>query len=573
MRRNKNVLRFFALLLAVSMIVAGCSNRVGDQTSSSTSGNTTVVPETEEKIESSADTTESSTEEVTESSAEEVTEPSTEEVTESSAEEVTEPSTEEVTEPSTEEATEPSTDAPHVHEWSAWETENEATCTSEGVKTRKCSCGSVQSEPISATGHHYQVGVCSCGAREYAGIFTTVGNLQLTKCYWSNGSVITGRTAEGDFMFDSSGNVLAGPYDGMLCPNPAGYVVAYNRTSELLDSRYDSDFEMTINTTRYTTNSYLLDPSGKVIFQTESTSVDSFDSTTYEGEQLVYCNEDRIVTVTYNTYWMGMAANDCTVHLYDMSGNKIADIENVYDYGNVIDGKMIVTVDSGVLVIDKNGQIVTVLENLYEKYPSADFLASSVAAGHHTAFFANGYVAINADWSGYTLLMSEDAGTTYLLNSDYLSGELCCGTLVFSKVISNDTVSDAYYLIDVSKCKTDSDGVVIPTMDAAVCSTPVTYGSFENFFGSVEKYALISTADGKWGYVSYDGQTVKLYDDAAGFSGGYAAVKDGDEFYVIDENFNRVSNSLSGYEAVSTSGNGVYRLRIGEEYVIAVYKK
>ena len=51
------------------------------------------------------------------------------------------------------------------------------------------------------------------------------------------------------------------------------------------------------------------------------------------------------------------------------------------------------------------------------------------------------------------------------------------------------------------------------------------------YYGKIEKYALINTTDGKWGYVSYDGKITKLYDDATSFSNGIAAVKEGEEIY------------------------------------------
>ena len=45
-------------------------------------------------------------------------------------------------------------DAPHTHEWSAWVTTKNATCSAEGVKTRICSCGESETESIPATGNH-----------------------------------------------------------------------------------------------------------------------------------------------------------------------------------------------------------------------------------------------------------------------------------------------------------------------------------------------------------------------------------------------------------------------------------
>ena len=52
----------------------------------------------------------------------------------------------------------------HSHSYTA-EVTTAATCTTPGVKTYTCSCGSFYTEPISATGHSYQDGNCkNCGA-------------------------------------------------------------------------------------------------------------------------------------------------------------------------------------------------------------------------------------------------------------------------------------------------------------------------------------------------------------------------------------------------------------------------
>ena len=41
------------------------------------------------------------------------------------------------------------------HNFEAWITEQEATCVSDGLRTRKCDCGTTESEVISATGHNF----------------------------------------------------------------------------------------------------------------------------------------------------------------------------------------------------------------------------------------------------------------------------------------------------------------------------------------------------------------------------------------------------------------------------------
>ena len=67
-----------------------------------------------------------------------------------------------------------------------------------------------------------------------------------------------------------------------------------------------------------------------------------------------------------------------------------------------------------------------------------------------------------------------------------------------------------------------------------------------------------------------DGKTLRMYDDACYFSGGVAAVKENGEIFVIDESFNRISESISGYDAITVIGNGWFLLRKGDTRVIAV---
>ena len=43
----------------------------------------------------------------------------------------------------------------HVHTWSAWETQKEAGCETDGVMIRRCSCGESETKTIAATGHSW----------------------------------------------------------------------------------------------------------------------------------------------------------------------------------------------------------------------------------------------------------------------------------------------------------------------------------------------------------------------------------------------------------------------------------
>ena len=92
--------------------------------------------------------TETSKPAVTETSSEKVTEPATQAPTEKPTEAPTQKPTESTTTP-----TEKATQA-HTHSYAATVTK-QPTCTAEGTRTYKCSCGDSYTEAIPATGHSY----------------------------------------------------------------------------------------------------------------------------------------------------------------------------------------------------------------------------------------------------------------------------------------------------------------------------------------------------------------------------------------------------------------------------------
>ena len=399
---------------------------------------------------------------------------------------------------------------------------------------------------------------------------------------WSNGDVLCIGNEGKYYVIDKNGKILAGPFDGMVCPDLNGYAVGYVRSKEVVGTGIDDYDNSTFDIVKTTTISYIIDSRGKVICEKTGSATDQFYETVYEGEYIESCSEGMIVTITYSDYFLGLSRNDYTVHIYDIGGNKIADFEGIYEHGTYINGKLVMIDSKGkIFAVDKSGKIVASVSDLAKQHPKFNeayfnMYYPYISDGHFMSYFPGGYTIIEVEhyWDPadyYHILLSEDMTKSYLLKKSYLYDNRNYGTLVFSKIVENGNVSDGYYLIDVSKCSLDETGMVIPTRDAAVCDREFASGNFYNIFGKDEKYALVSTSDGKWGFLSYDGKTLKLYDDACYFSGGIAAVKDGGEFYIIDENFNRISNSVTGYDAVSVCGNGWFTLRKGDTKVIAVY--
>lgn len=110
-------------------------------------------------------TTAATTNAETSKAAATVTETTTSKVTESTTAAAQAP-TEKATEKQTEKPTEPATQA-HTHSYTATVTK-QPTCTAEGVKTFRCSCGDSYTETISATGHIFGAYVYNNDATEAA---------------------------------------------------------------------------------------------------------------------------------------------------------------------------------------------------------------------------------------------------------------------------------------------------------------------------------------------------------------------------------------------------------------------
>lgn len=419
------------------------------------------------------------------------------------------------------------------------------------------------------------------GQNEQGGTLNIITDYNSSWASWSNGEVMSLEKNGKYYIIDKNGNTLAGPFDGVVCPDMEGYSIGYIHSSEVVGT--DIDFDGSVcEVVKKTTKSYIIDQSGKIVFESTAARTDHVDESNYEGEYIENFSEGMIVTATYDDYYLGVARNYYTLHIYDIKGNKLADYKDILEHGSFINGKLLaVNSDNEIFAIDRSGKIVTSSGDLAKQHPNFndayfEMLYPYVTDGHHTAFFTNGYVIVEVQnyWSSedyFYILISEDMTKSYLLKKSYVYDNRNYGTLVFSKIVENGTVSNDYYLIDVSKCPLDETGMIIPTRAAAVYGKGFASGNFYNVFGQDEKYALVSTSDGKWGFLSYDGKIMKLYDDASYFSGGIAAVKEGDEFYVIDENFNRISNAIMGYDGVSACGNGFFVLRKDDTRTVAVY--
>ena len=126
---------------------------------------TTATTTNAETSKAAATVTETTTSKVTDSTTA-ATQAPTEKPTPAPTEKATEKQTEKPTEHPTQKPTEPATQA-HAHSYTATVTK-QPTCTAEGVKTFRCSCGDSYTETISAAGHVFGAYVYNNDATEAA---------------------------------------------------------------------------------------------------------------------------------------------------------------------------------------------------------------------------------------------------------------------------------------------------------------------------------------------------------------------------------------------------------------------
>lgn len=373
---------------------------------------------------------------------------------------------------------------------------------------------------------------------------------------------------------DHNGNSLAELFESSFCPSLSNYVVTCNWDDfEILDSYEDPDVG-TLMTTRNTREYFVVDSTGNVIFTTQYiiTSAD-MSRTTYEGEGIAFCNENRILTYTQDTYIFPSDHSNYTITLYDLNGNCISQFEDVRSYGTLFDGKLVLLMDStngwSIQVVNQDGQIIAEAEDNCMSYlGDFTFFPSNYWT---TNGLINGYFLVTDGSENRAVIISEDLSERYIIKTEYLSNLYHSGTLVSSKILIDKEMSDEYYLVDLALCDVDEEGYCVPTLDAAVCKTGYQYLGISCLFNQVEPYALVS--DGTyWGYLSLSGDRVQMYDDAGAFYDGKAIVMQDDEIFIINHEFEKISNGLTGYDSVCSMAGNVFYVRLDGKIIPVVYK-
>lgn len=465
------------------------------------------------------------------------------------------------------------TPTPHTHSYGEWTVTQEPTCTEKGLRACSCSCGDTKEEEIPTIDHNYVNYICTmCKKENMPGELYILDNLDIDELFYcSKNAIIFGKEHK-YYLADRSGKILTAGYDSLNCANSDGYFVAYNSSSEIIYSTDDPDFG-TLNTVRYVKDCYVIDSNGNIIFSTEYIyTVVPMGKTTYEGEYIASCNENRIITYTSYTYYFASSHSALTVNMYNMQGERLAQFTNVRSVGTLINNELILLMDSPdgfgfVQVVDSNGKI---LRSGNDCIPSAVDFTYFPNDTWTTDGFIGGYALITDDCSSIAVLIDSTLTKSYIINSEYLANYSHIGTMVASKIIVNGTVSEQYYLIDLTLCKPDENGYCIPSLDAAVSKQGYDDVYLSCLFGKTSPYALVSE-NGQWGYSKLDGSFEKMYIDAGKFYDGKAIVKDSDGIYIIDENFNRISNIITGYDSVTSFNGDVFCLHNGDKLTVAVY--
>ena len=83
-----------------------------------------------------------------------------------------------------------------------------------------------------------------------------------------------------------------------------------------------------------------------------------------------------------------------------------------------------------------------------------------------------------------------------------------------------------------------------------------------------EEYWLVRSGE-QWGYIDHDGNEAAMFDDAGGFSNGYAVVLEGGEAWLIDTDFNKLED-LGAADSVATMGE-LFSVTVGDEKHIYQY--
>ena len=344
-------------------------------------------------------------------------------------------------------------------------------------------------------------------------------------------------------------------YNNIHSATKDGYILAENFSSDEIEHTY-----------------YLFDSTGKLTYQSTA-QMPHYDEEYEEyldlvGEEVLEYSEGILLTRT--NYNGGDFFADYTLNLRKADGTLIKSFDNVLGYSGYTDGYLALsfTTDDdseNVFIVNTKGEI------LYSKdLWGNDWMPPKIFQMSMKKGIAGGYFYMG-DVTNEVRLISKDLNTAY---SFYLESCYVCD-YYGTKAIFETWDDEPYYVLgDITMIEEDEYGDKRFTTESAAVISQYKYDSmsFASYFGNPVNYALVSR-DSKWGFLSLDGKTEVLYDDAGDFYYGKAIVKQDGEIFVINENFEKVSSSITGYDSVASIGEDIYIVRKGDVCHIAVLTK
>ena len=285
-----------------------------------------------------------------------------------------------------------------------------------------------------------------------------------------------------------------------------------------------------------------------------------------QGERISSYNEGALLTVTDET--IGELGDSVyTLNIKKLNGEKVASYEQVTANTTCINNRIVMESygDFKELVVDKNGKVI-------RKYawPENGVPMDEAFFGGWSGDICGGTYLEYCRATRDAWITNVDSGSSYTFYRVTLDGWTYQEH--YGKYIIVYKNGEGYRLVDVTKIEQSEFGIDKYFTGSFVNDKVYDYMTFDNVLGNTVKYILVNR-DGKWGYLSLDGKTEKLYDDATAFRNGIAMVKDGNKMYLINEKFEKISGNLTGYDSVSVVGDGVFVARKDGKSYITVYNK
>ena len=365
-----------------------------------------------------------------------------------------------------------------------------------------------------------------------------------------------------NFSFDSircsdSNNIIAGKRNGFWgATDINGKTIVPFEYNEICSPTNDG-YTLAIKTSNINKNGefyqkseyHLYNSAGKIVYSASAQNDyattgdywnDHSNDFSFSGEKVYSYNEGILLTMTSEGD-NGVPAH-YTLNIKEPNGKLIKSFKNVWGHIGYTNGKLYISVpendslDAEIIVacVDKSGKILNKVNLKGNSIDVPTMYVNSWAKGVSGGYFLVEIPLTYSFWMLDTNLNPyEYKFTDYTHMDNY-------GTKVALKDNNGKSI-----LADMK------DGIKILSKN--------TYDSlyFASYFNNSVKYAYVSR-NGKSGYLSLDGKTEKLFDSAGDFWNSKAIVKNNNKIYIINENFETISEEISGYDYVGTIGNNIF---------------